>query len=478
MGRICFALAALGPLAVGMPAAADVISFSGATTTYTVPTTGVYEIMAYGAEGGSSGLVAGGAGAEVGAYFSLPSGETLSILVGGGGLNGGSVHSGTGGGGTFVIAPGNTALLVAGGGGGAGIGPHNNGSLAGIGGAGTSGGSGYNNDGALGGTGGQGGGGSWASGGGTGLLSNGSDSQTVGGASALGGGLGTGMFGRGLPGSISFGGGGSLDSYFGAGGGGGGGYSGGGGGGTFSGGGGGGSFIGGLAQTTGQFLAAGGAGVAPYTQSPLNGQVAILFPAPPPTTPTAPVLPGPPVPVTQCPAYSQTPGRPIAPGYNIGTFCYPIPASGGASGSWYDPPTASGYAYEMTDTSLFTSILDFPPGFLGSFQVTTPRCTIPGTYGPGQSVNFVALCGAGVSSFAVTGIDPAFDPTNTSAFPIQLAFDTPTASFDAEPLVSTTTDAPEPPAVAMIASGLAVLTGLRRRGRRGLAIPLPFAQAG
>lgn len=81
MGRICFALAALGPLAVGMPAAADVISFSGATTTYTVPTTGVYEIMAYGAEGGSSGLVAGGAGAEVGAYFSLPSGKPCPFLL-------------------------------------------------------------------------------------------------------------------------------------------------------------------------------------------------------------------------------------------------------------------------------------------------------------------------------------------------------------------------------------------------------------
>jgi hypothetical protein len=60
---------------------------------------------------------------------------------------------------------------------------------------------------------------------------------------------------------------------------------------------------------------------------------------------------------------------------------------------WFDPPTASGYTYQMTDGSLFTEIVDLPTGFLKPFDVTAPGCSIPGTFEGGQSVNFVALCG-------------------------------------------------------------------------------------
>jgi hypothetical protein len=139
--------------------------------------------------------------------------------------------------------------------------------------------------------------------------------------------------------------------------------------------------------------------------------------------------------------------------------CYGF--SSGPSGSWYDPATASGYAYQMTNGSLFTEILDLPTGFLEPFDVTSPGCSIPGTFEGGQSVNFVALCGQGVSAFTITGIDPMFDPTDPAAFPIELAFNTATADFDAGALASTV---PEPSSVLLLSSGMAGL-GLVRRKR-------------
>jgi hypothetical protein len=70
-----------------------------------------------------------------------------------------------------------------------------------------------------------------------------------------------------------------------------------------------------------------------------------------------------------------------------------------------------------------------------------------------------------VSEFAVTGIDPSFDPTDPSAFPIELAFDTSTANFIAEPLESS----PEPTTIALFGLGLAFLTALKM----GATVPRP-----
>ena len=225
-------------------------NFTGEIVDVVIQTTGVYEITAYGAQGGSAGPGAGGLGAEVQGTFTLTQGETLEILVGGVG-SGPAGSGGGGGGGTFVVeAPagggGNgTPLIVAGGGGG---GYYNGGhSYAGGSGQTSQSGAAGGGSGGAGGTNGDGGGGSgtknWTSGGG-GYNSDGGGNY--GGWSFHRGGVG-GSYGG--PNYGGFGGGGyGYARGNGGGGGGGGGYSGGGGG-YDNGGGGGGSFDAGSNQT-------------------------------------------------------------------------------------------------------------------------------------------------------------------------------------------------------------------------------------
>jgi hypothetical protein len=116
--------------------------YNGNLQTYTIPTTGVYQISAYGGQGGASSdqvltysngtpsftaspVIFGGLGGIAGANFSLNAGDVLTILVGIGGGNGSTSSlspfgiSGGGSGGTLISING-TTLLVAGGGGGAG----------------------------------------------------------------------------------------------------------------------------------------------------------------------------------------------------------------------------------------------------------------------------------------------------------------------------------------------------------------------
>lgn len=242
------------------------VDYSGALATYTVTTNGLYDITAYGANGGGAGSscpgslpsAPGGSGAAIGGVFNLTAGETLSILVGGAGgsltvSNASSVGAG-GGGGTFVVGPALMPLIIAGGGGGA------SGSeaatSAGVnavtGNSGTvAGGSAPAGDAGLGGSGGDGGGGGgFRSSGSNGNSGGGGGGYTQGGAG--GNGAGAGGFGGGGGGST---GGGTL-----GGGGGGGGYGGGNSGTGVVGGGGGGSYL--------------DAGAVPLTlASPLNNLV-------------------------------------------------------------------------------------------------------------------------------------------------------------------------------------------------------------
>ena len=228
---------------IGAAAAAPItFGYTGSLQTFTVPTTGLYNILAFGADGGNGakGAVGGGIGAEVGGDFSLTAGEMLQIAVGGAGGSG--TVGGGGGGGSFVVGPGSTPLVIAGGGGG----------------AGSYGGAGYGQIYYPGGNGGNGGNGGHAGsfdsedlpgegggGGGGGFLSDGGTGFGGGGASFTnglsGGGGGDGSFGNG--GFGGGGGGGFFNSGYGAT------YaSGGGGGGVGNGGGGGSSFDGGTNQ--------------------------------------------------------------------------------------------------------------------------------------------------------------------------------------------------------------------------------------
>ena len=102
------------------------------------------------------------------------------------------------------------------------------------------------------------------------------------------------------------------------------------------------------------------------------------------------------------------------------------------SGHWFDPPLALGYAYHMLADSLFTAILDFPTGFNHAFTVSVDGIPLPGAFGPGETVDF----DAGVSTFTITGISPLVDAEQPGAFPIKLAFNTPTASFTMQPILS------------------------------------------
>jgi hypothetical protein len=116
--------ATLLALAVSEPAARATLfdfAYTGSLVTFTVPATDTYQILAFGAQGGSGALVfpfigAGGLGAEIGGDFSLTAGETLQIAVGGAGGD----STGSGGGGSLVVGPSNTPLVIAGGGGGGG----------------------------------------------------------------------------------------------------------------------------------------------------------------------------------------------------------------------------------------------------------------------------------------------------------------------------------------------------------------------
>jgi hypothetical protein len=191
--------------------------YTGKLDTFTVPKTGTYQIVAFGAQGGPGGFFeavgTGGMGAEIGGNFVLTEGEILQIAVGGAGSGNG------GGGGSFVVGPGNTPLVIAGGGGGGGgavaslgppvsfIGLPGQGGLTGPDGGGASG--------ANGGTGGNGGGSGGPTGGGGGgggfFTAGANGSGTGGGAFPdLTGGFSGGGFGGGGGGSGGAGGGGGY----------------------------------------------------------------------------------------------------------------------------------------------------------------------------------------------------------------------------------------------------------------------------
>ena len=209
--------AAWVPVAQATPITFD---YSGSSTLWTVPTSGIYQIVAYGAQGGgqySDGI--GGHGAEIGGSFTLTAGESLFIAVGGVGRVG---FGAGGGGGSFVALSSGltyTPLVIAGGGAGdanyghggagrtdSGSGNGGNGGAANYGFPGGGGGGGFLGSGGKGGNGnsdpgGQGGGGF------PGLSGGGSGGFGGGGGGAFGGGGGGGGYSGGDGGNGTGGGG-------------------------------------------------------------------------------------------------------------------------------------------------------------------------------------------------------------------------------------------------------------------------------
>lgn len=109
---------------MGTKSVAQDFGYTGNVQTVTIPYTGIYDLTAYGAQGGSYGSYAGGYGGQAYGRFWLRKGEVLTITTGGqNGYNGGgSMTSGgfSGGGGASTVTSSLQGLLItAGGGGGA-----------------------------------------------------------------------------------------------------------------------------------------------------------------------------------------------------------------------------------------------------------------------------------------------------------------------------------------------------------------------
>jgi hypothetical protein len=124
MKRLLLTSASLLALMAAAPrASATTFTFNGMIVDFTVPDTGTYQIIAFGAQGGDGSTsndtgAVGGKGAKIQGDFQLASGDHLKIVVGGAGQSGS--YYGGGGGGSFVFVPNGQPLVVAGGGGGAG----------------------------------------------------------------------------------------------------------------------------------------------------------------------------------------------------------------------------------------------------------------------------------------------------------------------------------------------------------------------
>ncbi len=151
-----------------------------------------------------------------------------------------------------------------------------------------------------------------------------------------------------------------------------------------------------------------------------------------------------------------TPENPILPNVaEPGNFEFDNVPSGG----WFDPPPVEAFTYVMESDSLFTAILDFPPGFSHPFEVSADGQSL-GLFTAGDSVDFVELLGDGVSEFVVSGISPLVDPADPLAFPLRLAFDTSFASFR---MVSAI---PEPPSALLIIMGALAAYSFSRADRQ------------
>jgi hypothetical protein len=136
------------------------------------------------------------------------------------------------------------------------------------------------------------------------------------------------------------------------------------------------------------------------------------------------------------------------------------------SGLWYDPPSASELVFHMTapddpftaPDTLFNSILDFPTGLNAPVSISAEGQLL-GTFGPGQSLDFVALLGHGVDTFTASGIDPPAVGGDSPGFALKLGFNMATADFE----ITAPAAVPEPAGILLAAGAISILATLRRR---------------
>lgn len=131
------------------------------------------------------------------------------------------------------------------------------------------------------------------------------------------------------------------------------------------------------------------------------------------------------------------------------------------SNVWFDPPAAESFTFTMKPgqqpvgmasrvfpglsgqqqrTSLFTAISGLPKGIDADDRYTvTVEGVVLGEFSADQTIDFRDFRaqlgdrlhnGQGVRTFVISGIEPGVNAANPRAFPIKLAFNTPTASFD------------------------------------------------
>ncbi len=122
------------------------------------------------------------------------------------------------------------------------------------------------------------------------------------------------------------------------------------------------------------------------------------------------------------------------------------------TGCWIDPPSSNSFTYAVSGAGLFTSIEDFPTGYLQDFEVFVDAASL-GTFGPEDSVDFTGFPGGGVTSFRVAGISPAVDAENPLGFPLKVALDSASTPFSM-------TSAPPAPAPFSSPIGRLIFVGL------------------
>jgi hypothetical protein len=124
------------------------------------------------------------------------------------------------------------------------------------------------------------------------------------------------------------------------------------------------------------------------------------------------------------------------------------------SGLWFDSAVVSELRFTADSNTFFSQIAEFPSGFEPMTLMVNGN--VLGTFTGGQSFNFGAFPGGGVSEFVIQGVDTLGEIAGPLGLPLKLAFTTPTASF-------VTVAIPEPATLMSLFTALLALGGLRCR---------------